>query len=31
MLKKGKQTVVEETEEQAANTWAVGHVLRKKT
>ena len=29
--KKGKQTVVEETGEQAANTWAAGHVLRKKT
>ena len=29
--KKSKQTVVEETGEQAANTWAAGHVLRKET
>ena len=29
--KKSKQTVVEETGEQAANTLAAGHVLRKET
>ena len=29
--KKSKQTVVEETGEQAANTWAAVHVLRKET
>ena len=29
--KKSKQTVVEETGEQAANTWVAGHVLRKET
>ena len=29
--KKSKQTVVEETGEQAANTLATGHVLRKET
>ena len=31
MVKKSKETVVEETGEQAANTWAAGHVLRKET
>ena len=31
MVKISKQTVVEETGVQAANTWAAGHVLRKKT
>jgi len=29
--KKSKQTVLEEIGEQAANTWAVGHVLRNET